>query len=131
MTMSAVDRVFTTRPFTVAVCTACNSELTSTIVHTVRNVVRRCPHGVLVVTQCLLGELTCATRRSDGAVMVLLQPCTVDRVPVASAEWVGPIKTGADVDAACSWIASGSWDRRRLPLSLRADLNLARSSSQN
>ncbi|MGB3356150.1 MAG: hypothetical protein WBB00_25750 [Mycobacterium sp.] len=129
--MAYPDRGFTTQPFTVALCTACDPELTDSVVREFRNVVRGCPHGVLIVTQCLLGELTCATRVFEGGVMLMLQPCTVDRVPVASAVWVGPLTTRADVDAAGRWVAGGSWDRQNLPLSLRADLNFARSSSQN
>ena len=129
--MSYADRDFTTQPFTVGLCTACDSELTDSSVRALRRVVRGCPHGVLIVTQCLLGQLTCASRTSEGGVMLMLQPCNVDRVPVASVVWVGPLRRRADVDAACRWVAAGSWDRQNLPLSLRADLTLTRSSNQN
>lgn len=128
--MSA-DPGFTSEPFTVALCTACTSELADAIMLKLRKVIGNCPHGVLVVTQCLLGEFTCATRHSENGAMLLLQPCTVGRVPVASVRWVGPITNDAEVDAACRWIAAGSWDRQTLPLSLRADLNLSKTSRQN
>lgn len=129
--MPYLERGFTTRPFTVGLCTACDSEVTDASVRELRSVVRGCPHGVVIVTQCLLGQLTCATGVSEGGVMLMLQPCTIDRVPVASVVWVGPLRTRADVDAACTWVAAGSWDRQNLPLGLRADLTLTRSSNQN
>lgn len=96
-----------------------------------RQVVRNCPHGVLVLTQCPIGKITCATTGSDRGVILLLQPRTVHRVPVASARWVGPVRTDAEIEAVCDWISSGAWDRAALPLDLRADINLAKESRMN
>ncbi|MCV7172555.1 hypothetical protein H7I41_21795 [Mycobacterium manitobense] len=83
-----------------------------------------------MVTRCLLGELTCATR-SPGGTMLLLQPCTAERVPVAAVLWIGPVVTGDDVRAACDWIRAGRWTRETLPVRLRAELNLARAGRMN
>jgi hypothetical protein len=126
-TVQAEQR-FTHRPFTVAVCTACDGE--TFLMARLREMVRSCPHGMLVATRCLLGEFTCATRGSRGA-MLLLQPCTTDRVPTAAIHWLGPIRTESDAAEACAWISDGVWARDTLPLTLRADLNLTRSARQN
>ncbi|MBO0680822.1 hypothetical protein JRC04_25430 [Mycolicibacterium sp. S2-37] len=84
-----------------------------------------------MATQCLLGELTCSTAGSDRGVTLLVQPCTVSRIPTAAVHWIGPVRTEIEAEAACRWIAAGVWSRESLPLSLRADLNLARSSRNN
>ncbi|MDY6995212.1 MAG: hypothetical protein SW019_01365 [Actinomycetota bacterium] len=124
-------RRFTHNPFTVAVCTACDTEVTEVVIPKLRTVIRSCPHGVLVVTRCMLGSATCAARTSEKEMMLILQPCTVDRVPVSSVQWVGPVCDGADADTVCAWIAAGTWDPTDLPMRLRADVNLARSSRMN
>jgi hypothetical protein len=126
-----VDRRYTRRPFTVAVCAACDSGPDSALLQGLRAVIGECPHGMLVTTQCLLGGLTCAARGPHAGEMLLLQPCTPDRVPTASVQWIGPVTSEVDAEAACAWIADGSWDRARLPMRLRADLNLTRSSRRN
>lgn len=125
------NRRFTDNPFTVAVCMACAAEPASVAMAKLRETVANCPHGVLVATQCLLGQFTCATTGSERGVMLLVQPCTVQRVPTASVQWIGPVRTEAEAAAACRWIAAGDWSRESLPLGLRADLNLARPSRQN
>ncbi|MDO3636546.1 hypothetical protein [Mycolicibacterium arseniciresistens] len=120
----------TGRPFTLAVCTACGTPPDDGLMPALRAVVSQCPHAILVVTRCLLGELTCATR-SPGGPMLLLQPCTAERVPVAAVQWIGPVVTGDDVRAACDWIRAGRWTRETLPVRLRAELNLARAGRMN
>lgn len=127
----ATDRRYTERPFTVAVCTACDTDSRPGLMPALRQTVRNCPHSVLVATQCLLGQLTCATSSREGGVMLIVQPCTNDRVPTGSVQWIGPVTTEVDVAAACEWIANGEWDRNDLPTNLRADLNLARTSRLN
>jgi hypothetical protein len=126
---------YTDRPFTVAVCAACGLDLPahpdSALMTALRETVRNCPHAVLVATQCLLGQLTCATAGPKRGVMVLVQPCTVDRVPTGSGQWIGPVTSAADIAAACRWIAHGAWDRGDLPTNLRADLNLTRAGRRN
>ncbi|WKG02927.1 hypothetical protein [Mycolicibacterium sp. HK-90] len=122
----------TAEPFTVALCMHCSSSGPGPLLtRLLRNVVRRCPHGVLVSTQCLLGEFTCATRRTALRPVLVVQPCSADRIPSAPAIWIGPIVTDADAHDACSWVAAGRWDGANLPAHLRADVNLARVSSHN
>lgn len=126
------SRGYTREPFTVALCMHCSSsDPRSLLMRTLRDVVRRCPHGVLVSTQCLLGEFTCATRRAHLSPVLVLQPCSADRVPSAPTIWIGPIVTDADARDACEWIGAGRWDGATLPTHLRADVNLARVSSHN
>lgn len=126
------NRFHTSEPFTVALCTSCaSSDSQSVLIRTLRNVVRRCPHGVLVSTRCLLGEFTCATRRAYFGPVLVLQPCSAERAPSAAAIWVGPIGTEADARDACDWIAAGRWDRAKLPERLRADRSLVRVSALN
>lgn len=121
---------YTDRPFTIAACAACTTD-TADVMGTLRAVVRSCPHAVLVMTQCLLGRLTCAGRSGDRGVMLLLQPCTAERVPVASVQWIGPVRTESEAQTVCEWIAAGNWDPSALPMALRADVNLARASRLN
>jgi hypothetical protein len=121
----------TTRPFTVAICTACRSDVSSQLLDMLRDVVRRCPHGVLATTECLLGQITCATRPADVGAMLLLQPCSVERTPNAPTHWVGPIAGLADAHLVCSWIAEGDWQGDYLPSHLRAERRLQRSGSRN
>jgi hypothetical protein len=125
------DRPFTRRPFTVAICTACDSDVARALLPDLRAVVRDCPHGVLVSTGCLLGSLTCATRTPVAGVMLLMQPCTPERVPTGAVSWIGPVQNTQDADAACAWIAAGRWDRVGLPPKLRGDRRLVRASAQN
>ena len=127
----------TDTPFTVAVCTACETGITAMMVPKLRKVVRSCPHGVMVVTTCLMGNFTCGAKplggsgASDPDVMLVLQPCTRDRVPVSFSRWIGPVRDEVDADAVCAWIAAGDWDPNNLPTNLRAELNMARLSRSN
>lgn len=127
--MSAA-RQFTTRPFTVAMCAPCGGRLSSSLMLGLRELIGCCPHGVLVQTQCLLGELACSARPVRGQVL-LLQPCNTERVPTAAVHWIGPMQTEADVAAACAWIAAGTWDRDGLPAHLRMDLTMAAVARSN
>lgn len=126
-----VDRRFTSRPFTVVVCQGCTQHLTDMVMPRLREAVRGCPHGVLVVTCCLMGTLGCAARGPERGVVLLLQPCTTDRVAVSAVHWAGPIHTELEADAVCGWISKGRWERDELPLSLQADHNLAETSRLN
>ncbi|PRC47190.1 hypothetical protein C6A85_86245 [Mycobacterium sp. ITM-2017-0098] len=125
------NRRYTSRPFTVAVCVACTPEVADSVVSELRRVIRNCPHAVLVVTQCLLGKFACAAKGPERGVMLMLQPCAVDRVPLSSMQLVGPLRSKTDAEAACAWIAAGVWDSVGLPSSLQADMNLSRSSRLN
>lgn len=125
-----VDRQFTRRPFTVAVCEPCAGELPSPLLTGLREVIGNCPHGVLIQTRCLLGEFACSARPVRGQVL-LLQPCNTERVPTAAVHWVGPVHTEADAATACAWIAGGKWDRDGLAAHLRMDLNVAAIARSN
>ena len=123
-------RRFTDQPFTVAVCGSCAAQ-PAQLLQMLRASIRRCPHGMLVTTECLRGHLSCATRPSNEGVLLLLQPCSAQRLPTGPARWVGPITTTADARAACDWLEQGNWQRRTLPDHLRGEANLVRPSVRN
>ena len=105
----------TARPFTLVLCTACRSSLGPAVLEQLRATVRHTRHGVLVTTGCLLGEFTClARRRSDGAVL-MLQPCTTDRIAQGPAKWIGAIDNLDDVQIVCAWLERGHWESDDLP----------------
>lgn len=107
----------TRRPFTLVVCTACEAYGEPSALDALRATVRRCAHGMLVTTGCLLDATACAGSRTRG-VTVVLQPCGVDRRPDGPARWLGPFDGSADVRAVCRWLERGDWDA---PLSLPWD----------
>jgi hypothetical protein len=110
----------TAGPFTAVVCTNCRSDATAALLAALRDAVRRCPHGVLVTTGCVLGELTCAARRETPGVMAALQPCSVERAPIGPPCWIGPIYND-DARAVADWIEHGHWGSAALPDRLRHD----------
>jgi hypothetical protein len=121
----------TSQPFTVAICTACGAEVTPQLIRMLRNVIGRCPFGMLVVTECLLGQITCATRPTGEGAMLVLQMCSIERTPTAPAQWLGPITDVTDARLICDWIGRGDWDCRELPTRLRAEARLQRSGIRN
>jgi hypothetical protein len=121
----------TRQPFTLAICTACGADVAPQLLQMLRNVVRRCPHGMLVMTECLLGPLACATRPPHEGAMLLLQLCSIERAPTAPARWLGPITDLADARLVCEWIMRGDWDCRELPIRLRTEATLQQSSIRN
>jgi hypothetical protein len=112
----------TRRPFTVAFCRSCRAEPGLEVLEALRATIRRCDHGVLVVTECMLGVLTCRARVHGPGAIVLLQPCSTERVPNEAARWIGPINDQDDVCVVCDWVAGGEWDCHALPARLRAEL---------
>jgi hypothetical protein len=84
---------------------------------------RRCQHGVLISTGCVLRAPRClaAPTRESGAYL-LVQPCDLDRRPQGLAIGIGPVLTSADASAVADWLATGELDpaslapRLRLPL---------------
>jgi hypothetical protein len=86
---------------------------------------------MLVVTECLVGQITCASRPAKGGAMLLLQLCSIERSPSAPAQWLGPITDLRDARLICEWIRRGDWDCRELPTRLRAEATLQRSSIRN
>ena len=105
----------TGRPFNVVVCTGCASDVVLPVLSTLRSTIRRCPHGMLVRASCLLGSLTCASRPTGAGVVVVLQPCTLDRVPSGQALWLGPVNDFDDVAALRGFIERGAWETEPLP----------------
>ena len=71
--------------FTVYLCTSCTAEPKLAVLEELRATIRRCAHGMLVTTACMLGPLGCAARPHGP--IVILQPCSVERVPIGSASW--------------------------------------------
>jgi hypothetical protein len=124
-------RYFTSHPFTITICMRCSAERHTDVLQMLRPSIRRCPHGILVTTECLLGQLTCATRPPHDGVILMLQPCSTARIPTAPAQWLGPITNTAQARAARDWIEQGNWDRHAPPAHLRAEANLSRPSIRN
>jgi hypothetical protein len=56
------SRTGTSRPFTVFLCTSCPAKPEFTVLEELRATIRRCPHGMLVTTACMLGPLACAAQ---------------------------------------------------------------------
>ncbi|HUO39431.1 MAG TPA: hypothetical protein VMU34_17025 [Mycobacterium sp.] len=105
----------TSRPFTVVLCTSCTAKPGLGVLEELRATVRRCGHGVLITTECMLGALACAARPHGPAAMVILQPCSVDRRPSGPAHWIGPINDTNDIRAVRDWLQRGQWDDHMLP----------------
>jgi hypothetical protein len=105
--------------YSVVMCTAAGCGLADPgtvggrVVEELRAVVGASAHGVLVSAGCLLGRVACAARAA--APVVLVQPCDVERRPVAPVVRVGPLRTEADVQALGAWLRSGDLDPRLLP----------------
>jgi hypothetical protein len=105
--------------FTVVLCTApaCGTGDDGTVaerlVEELRGVVRASRLGVFVTTGCLFGASACAVRAK--APVVLVQACDARRRPMSVALRLGPLRTGADVDALVSWLRSGRLDPDELP----------------
>jgi hypothetical protein len=119
------------RPFTIAICTRCPAEPATDLLEMLRASIRRCPHAMLVTTECLLGQLICATRGSRDGVMAVLQPCSRHRTATAPAQWIGPVTSTADARAVRDWVEHGGWNPHELPAHLRVEATLSRSSIRN
>jgi hypothetical protein len=109
----------TDRPFTVAVCTDCAGEQRSSVIESLRGVIRRCSQGALVLSECVFGALACDLRLRGSGVMVMMQACTTDRAPRGPMLAIGPIACPEDVEAVCEWLERGRWDYETLPEWLR------------
>ena len=97
------------------------------VVPRLREAVRRCPHGVLVRGECVLGLLArggwpmggrCQQHGGAGA-FVIIQPCGADRQAQGSAAVAGPLHEDSDVDDLCRWLVDGLPARTPLPDHLR------------
>lgn len=123
------SRRATSRPFTVALCAGCGTG-DAEILAALRSTTRKCAHGVLVTTACMLGPLTCASRPHGPGAMILVQPCSTDRAPVGPTRWIGPVKDAVDVAEVCSWLEQGQWDYRVLPCRLHAEQRVRAAASR-
>jgi hypothetical protein len=113
----------------VYLCTSCTAKPKLAVLEELRATIRRCAHGMLVTTACMLGPLACAARPHGP--MVILQPCSVEHVPIGPARWIGPINDKVDMRALRDWLERGEWDYRALPDRLRAELSWPNRSSRN
>jgi hypothetical protein len=98
------------RAFTIAVCTSCSPVSVISALAQLRSLIDRCPQGVLVRTNCLLGAVTCASRPTGAGAMVVFQPCSIDRRPTGPAFWFGPIDDVVDVRLVCDFVERGVWE---------------------
>jgi hypothetical protein len=113
------SRTGTSRPFTVFLCTSCPAKRELAVLEELSATIRRCRHGVLVTTACMLGPLACAALPHGP--IAILQPCSVEHVPIGPAHWIGPINDVNDILALGDWLEQGEWDYRALPHRLRAE----------
>lgn len=116
----------TTRPYTLVLCTACASPVGSAVLDQLRATVRRSRHGMLVTTECLLGAFTCAARRDRGGAVLMLQPCSPQRVANGPATWLRAVDHPGDLATICAWIERGRWEHDDFPDHLRLTLPAAR-----
>ncbi|MEV5830951.1 hypothetical protein AB0L25_35835 [Spirillospora sp. NPDC052242] len=113
----------TARPFTLVACQAgpCRPlPPDRDVLPRLAAAVRRCPHGVLVRTGCLLRAPRCRSEAAhDSGCYLVVQPCGTDRRPRGAAMPIGPILTREDADAVAAWLTGGDLAARRLPPRLR------------
>jgi hypothetical protein len=128
--MTASHRA-TSRPFTVALCMQCGDEPELAVLAELRATTRRCLHAVLATTACLRGPLICQAHSRGRGVMVIMQPCAVDRTPLGPTRWIGPIRDGEDLRVVCSWLEEGNWELDTLPGRLNIVARQLKSSSLN
>ncbi|MHC9296933.1 hypothetical protein ACRCUN_31100 [Mycobacterium sp. LTG2003] len=91
--------------FAAVVCNRCGSA--EFVLDELRTAVRRAPHGMLISSGCLLDQLRCVGR-TDG-VMVLVQPCAIDRTPTGPAVMFGPIGDAESAVLLRDWLDEGHW----------------------
>lgn len=107
------------RAFTVIVCTTCRADSAVSVLDELRPTVKRCPHGVLVSTGCMLGPLACGVRPMGHGATVIVQPCTIDRLPDGPPQWIGPVNDACDAAELRGWLERGEWDIALLPDRMR------------
>lgn len=111
--------------WTVIACTGsgCCSTLGATALDRLGAVVRTSRHAILVSAPCPFGSAACPAAGGYAfgkGVTLIVQRCTVDpRRPIGSAVIVGPVRTDAEIDLVCRWMALGELDPRALPERLR------------
>lgn len=109
----------TDRPFTVAVCQAAACRGPDVMVR-LAAAIRRCPHGVLVRTGCLLHAPRCRSGPAhDSGCYLWVQPCDTRRRPRGTVIPVGPVLTRRDAESVAAWLDDGDLDAARLDAHLR------------
>jgi hypothetical protein len=100
---------------TIMLCGAhgCSTPLYEQLRAELRHVVRESEFGVLVVSGCALGVVTCRMRAP--APMVAVQPCDTQRRPVGLMIRLGPVRTRDDITRITRWLQSGRFDTDDLP----------------
>ncbi|HWR48876.1 MAG TPA: hypothetical protein VN327_14890 [Pseudonocardiaceae bacterium] len=114
------------RAFTVIACqaTGCRPATDVPVMAALAATIRRCPHGVLVASDCPLGPILCRTwhhgwRQPPGTVIVI-QPCSrTDHHADGPATALGPVHTHQDLSTLCRWLETGQLDYGTLPARLR------------
>jgi hypothetical protein len=100
---------------TIMLCGAngCSTPLYEHLRAELRHVVRTTKFGVLVVSGCALGAVTCRMRAP--APMIAVQPCDTQRRPVGLMIRLGPVRTCDDIAIITRWRQSGQSDTDDLP----------------
>jgi hypothetical protein len=110
------------QPFTVIVCQAapCDRNRELGLMERLGEVVRGCPHTVLIRAGCLMRATRCRAHSAhDCGTYLLVQPCDRDRRPSRPLIAVGPVLTRADTEAVASWLEHQPLDSRLLAPRLR------------
>jgi hypothetical protein len=115
------------QPFNAVVCRSgpC-AGVAGGLLRRLRVATRRCPHGVLISTGCLLHTARCRAPGHDSGTYLLVQPCDRDRRPRGVAIGVGPVLTDEDAAAVAEWLTGGSLDAEGLEPRLRLTSRLVR-----
>jgi hypothetical protein len=119
--VSTWEQAVSDRPFNAVVCRAgpCAGAAAPLLRH-LGAATRRCPHGVLISTGCVLRASRCLRAPGhDSGAYLLVQPCDLDRQPRGIAIGIGPVLSDADAAAVADWLAGGSLDAARLEPRLR------------
>jgi hypothetical protein len=119
--VSTREQAVSDQPFNAVVCRAgpCAGAAAPLLRH-LGAATRRCPHGVLISTGCVLRASRCQLAPGhDSGAYLLVQPCDLDRRPRGTAIGIGPVLTAADAAAVADWLAGGSLDAARLEPRLR------------
>jgi hypothetical protein len=121
--------------FTVIACDDCTDDSELPVLAAFREMVRRCPHGVLVRANCPLVRLWCHTRKLSApqatGPVVLVQRCTPARRPLGPVIAVGPLKTAEDLVTVTRWLETTPLTADGLPGRLRWTPNLQHQARRN
>jgi hypothetical protein len=117
--------------YTLAMCAApaCSTEQPNGISAALRACVWSSRHGVLVVSGCCLGAVSCRLRSAGP--LVLMKPCDVHRRPTGPVVCVGPLRSDDDIAVVQEWIRSARFDPALLPPRLVALHRTIRAAMHN